>query len=325
MKRHDGYTLRLLVLAALLALACAPAFAQKVLAARVNGAAISLDLLDRQFEELLRERRIQIARMNNPAKAKELKREALDNLIRTELLWQEAKAADLAASDEDVDRAIGEVRGRFRSEDAFLRRIEQGGFDLAAYREYTRKTISADRMAERIVERDVRITGDDVQAFYNANPALFRRNEQVKVRQILIALPKDATAAQRSAAQAKIDDLAARAKKGESFDALARAHSDDATRQWGGELDPFSRGEKPKAFEDAAFALKPGAVSGVVETASGFHVLKLEQRTPAVSVSLDEARDKIREYLRGTRGRDAIDREIEALRALGNVEVLTPL
>jgi parvulin-like peptidyl-prolyl isomerase len=301
-------------------------FGQPVLAARVNGAGITLDLLDRQFEDLLRERKLQIARMNNPAKAKSIKREALDNLIRIELLWQEAKSAGLAATDEEVDRAVAEARGRFRNHDAFVRRIESSGFSEASYREHTRKLLSGDRYAQRIVERDVRVTDKDVEEFYAINPRLFRREEQVKVRQILVIVPGDAKPAQKEQARRKIDELLARVRSGEDFEALARRNSDDATRQWGGELDPFARGQMPKPFEDAAFALEaPGAVSGIIETATGWHIVKLEQRIPAVSVPLGDARERIREYLHQTRGTEAIDKEVEKLRALGKVELLTPL
>jgi parvulin-like peptidyl-prolyl isomerase len=299
---------------------------QPVLAARVNGTGITLELLDRQFEELLRERKLQIARMNNPAKAKSIKREALDKLIRIELLWQEAKSAGLVATDAEVDRAVAEARGRFRTHDAFVRRIESSGFSEAGYREHTRKLLSGERYAQRIVERDVRVTDKDVEEFYAINPRLFRREEQVKVRQILVIVPGDAKPAQKEQARRRIDELRARVRSGEDFEALARRHSDDATRQWGGELDPFARGQMPKPFEDAAFALAaPGAVSGIIETATGWHIVKLEQRIPAVSVPLGDARERIREYLRQTRGMEAIDKEVEQLRALGKVELLTPL
>ena len=314
-----------LAIGALVLATSGAALAQSVLAARVNGSGIALELLDRQLEELMRERKLHMARINNPAKLKDMKREALDHLIRVELLWQEAKAAGLGASDEDVDRTVSEVRARFRSTDAFQRRIEQGGFTEASYREHTRKILSGERFAERIVEREVVITDADIEKFYEINPRFFKRDEQVKVRHILAGVPKDATPEQRDQARRKIVDVAARVKAGESFEALARNHSDDATRQWGGELDEFARGHMAKSFEDAAFKLRPGEISGVVETASGFHLIKLEQRSPAMTVSLEQASEKIREYLRGTRGKEAIDRAVEQLRAGGKVEVLTPL
>ncbi|MFZ2648642.1 MAG: peptidylprolyl isomerase [Burkholderiaceae bacterium] len=298
---------------------------QAVLAARVNGVGIALELLDRQFEDLLRERKLQIARMNNPAKAKSIKREALDNLIRIELLWQEAKTAGLVASDEDVDRAVAEVRARFRNHDAFLRRIESSGFSEQDYRVHTRKLLSGERYAQRIVEREVRVTDKDLEDFYALNARLFRRDEHVKVRQILVAVPAHAAQAEKEQARRKIDDLLARARAGESFDALARQHSNDATRQWGGELDPFARGAQAQAFDDAAFALAPGAISDVVETAAGLHIIKLEQRIAAVSIPLAEARERIRDYLDKTRGKEALDKEVEQLRSLADVALLTPL
>jgi hypothetical protein len=100
---------------------------------------------------------------------------ALDYLIRIELLWQEAKRAGLAATNEEVDRSIAEARGRFRTHEAFVRRVEQGGFTEESYRDHTRKVLSADRIAERMVERNVQVTDKDIEDFCAANPRLFRR------------------------------------------------------------------------------------------------------------------------------------------------------
>ena len=302
-----------------------PAHAQVMLAARVNGVGIPFELLERQYEALLRERKLHVARLRNSAQVKGLRREALEQLIRIELLWQQARASDSVASDEEVDRAVAQVRARFPTEEAFLRRIEADDFNIASHRAHTRKLLSGDRMAQRIVERDARVTERDVEEFYAINPRLFRRDEQVRVRQILIAVSADAEPAEKQRARRRIDALLVRARAGEDFDALARAHSDDATRQWGGELDPFGRGQKPKVFEEAAFALVPGAVSEVFETPAGWHIVKLEQRSEAVVVPLNEARERIREHLHATRGKEAVDSAVEQLRASGKVELLTPL
>ncbi len=324
MRARAGPVVRGLIMGLWLALA-GVSDALIVPAARVNGELITLDLVDRQFEELLRERRLNIARMNNPAKAKEMKREVLDNLIRVELLWQEAKAAGLVAADDEVDRAVGQVRGRHRTHEAYVARLESSGFNERSYRVYTRKMLSGDRYAQRIVDRDVQVTEQDIDQFYEINPRLFKRAQQVKVRQILIAVPDNATPEQKGEARRRIEALLARARAGESFDELARQNSDDATRQWGGELDPFGRGEKARPFEDAAFALAPGAISDVVETGAGLHVIKLEQQLPETVVPLDSVRTRIAEHLKQSRGQEAVAKEVEQLRALGKVEVLTPL
>ena len=266
-----------------------------------------------------------VARLTNPARTKAMKRDALDRLIRIELLWQQARSAGLAATDAEVDAAVAEARGRFRSEEAFLRRAEQSGFNEATYRAHTRKLLSGERYARRIVEREVQDTEQDIADFYASNPRSFRRDEQLRARHILVSMPPDAPAEVQARARSRIEELAARARAGESFEALARNHSDDATRQWGGELDPFSRGQKAQGFEDAAFALQVGEVSAAVQTPAGFHLIQLQQRLPAVTVAITEASERILEHLRETRGKDAVDREVEQLRGAGRVEVLAPL
>ena len=300
-------------------------FAQATLAAKVNGAPIGHDLLDRQYEELLRERKIQVGRMQDPSKAKAIKREALDHLIRVELLWQQARTDGLVATDAEVDSVVTQARGRFRNAEAFVRRIEQSGFSEVSYREHTRKLLSGERVAQRIVEREVAINDKDIEEFYEINPSLFKRGEQRKLRQILVAVPAGATAEHKAQARTKIDAVRVRARAGESFDALAREHSDHATRQWGGALDPVVRGDHPGHFDDAAFALAVGAISEVVEADIGLYILKLDERIAATSIPLSDARERIRAYLLGTRGKEAVDREVQALRSLGEVQLLTPL
>ena len=323
MRRGIHAGLRIVVVACLIA--AGTAGAQGVPAARVNGAAIPLERVDRQFEELLRERRIHVARLSNPAQAKNLKREALDRLVRVELLHQQGLSAGVVVDDAEVERTLAAFRAGFRSDDAYRRRLEQMGYDEASWKVQLRKTLVGERYAERIVAREVAVGDRDIEEFYELNSRLFRQDEQLRVRQILVAVPSGADAAQRDAARRRIDELAARLRAGESFDALARQHSDDPTRQWGGELDWFGRGAKPASFEETAFALRPGEVSAPVATTQGWHLIRVEEKRSKGSVPLDAVRERIRDYLVTSRGKEAIDREVEQLRGTGKVEILTPL
>jgi parvulin-like peptidyl-prolyl isomerase len=314
-----------LCVAALALGANAPAMADQVVA-RVNKTPITLGTLDRELEGLLRERGLHMARLNNPAQLKGMRREALDRLVRNELLWQEAKVRGLAASDEDVARSVAETKKQLRTESAFDRHLIRMGLDEAGYRDHVRKLLSGDRVAQRIVERQVKVNDDDVQAFYAANPRLFKREEQVRVRQILLRVEPGATPQRKNEQRVRLEALAARVRAGESMEALAREHTDDATRQWGGELDPFARQQQPRAIEDAAFALKaPGELSPVFETERGWHLLQLIEHTEAREVPLTAVRERIRGHLVETRGRDAIEQAVEKLRAAAKVDIVASL
>lgn len=294
-------------------------------AAKVNGVAISSERLEAGFQELLRERKINAARMQNPERFKALKREALDTLIDQELAWQAAEKAKVTATPREVDDALAETRKAFRSEQAFRERVAADGFSEETYREQVRKVLSGRKYLDQVAKRSVKVTEAEIEAFYKENPDKFDRPEMLRARHILVAVSRDASAEQRNAARAKIEGVLKEARAGKNFDQLARENSDDPTRQWGGALDPIRRGQLVKEFEDAAFSLQPGQISAVVQTPIGFHIIKLEERMPAATMPLDQARDRIRAHIEASKREQAVRQELEFLRADARIEILAPL
>ena len=155
------------------------------------------------------------------------------------------------------------------------------------------------------------ISDKEVEQYYNDHKGDF---DEVRVRHILItAVPlskedeadrkrKGKRAALTEAqARRKAQAILARARRGENFARLARLNSDDpGSKDEGGEYDFFSRGRMVPEFEDAAFALKPGQISGLVKTPFGYHIIKLEARRPGPPPSDQKMRQqivgKIKEY-----------------------------
>lgn len=318
--------MRRFALAALLLAAASPAAAQELLAARVNGTGITVEQMEGAFEELLKERKTHLLQVRDPARMKRMKREALDRLIDQELLWQEAKKKKMAATEKEVDAAFEQFMKGFKSEERARLRLEQAGHTEASYREQIRKKLSGDKYADSIAAKAAKTVADkEIKQFYKDNPDKFHRPEMARARHILILVRPDATPEQRDAARTKIEAILAEARAGKSFDELARLHSEDATKQWGGELDPFPRGKFTQEFDAAVWALKPGEISGVVATAHGFHIIKLEERIPGATVTEKQARDQIKAHLAAQKGKAAVDKEIEWLRASGSVEYLMPL
>lgn len=158
------------------------------------------------------------------------------------------------------------------------------------------------------LKKRVTINEDDLRRSYEENKARFTAAEERRASHILIKAEKSASADQKKAAKAKAEQLLAQLQKNPSlFAELAKKNSDDpGSASSGGDLDFFGRGAMVKPFEEAAFALKPGQLSGVVESDFGYHIIQLTavrggqpQPFEAVRAQLeDDARKQLalREY-----------------------------
>jgi peptidyl-prolyl cis-trans isomerase D len=139
--------------------------------------------------------------------------------------------------------------------------------------------------------KDVSVTDADVKGYYEANKAEFAIEEAVNASHILIRPAGSAEA------RAKAEGLLQRIKKGESFESLARKHSEDGSAAKGGSLGWFVRERMVAPFADAAFSLKKGAVSGVVETEFGYHIIKVHDRKEGGPQPLEAVKGDIKKTL----------------------------
>ena len=152
----------------------------------------------------------------------------------------------------------------------------------------------------------------DIEANYERNlNTQFSHPEQARARHILVAAPLDASPAERAAAKAKAEALLQKVKSGADFAKLAKLYSDDpGTKDRGGELGYFARGEMVKPFEDAAFRLSPGQIT-LVQSQYGYHVLQLEEIKKAGQDTLEEAKPKIIEAIKQKMGNDLARQDVE--------------
>ncbi|MCW8917702.1 MAG: SurA N-terminal domain-containing protein [Gammaproteobacteria bacterium] len=121
------------------------------------------------------------------------------------------------------------------------------------------------------------VSDEELRLRYEAQKLNFRTPEERQARHLLIQADSSASVEERAAARLKAEELLQRLNSGEDFATLAQAESQDpGSARKGGDLGFFGKGVMDPAFEQAAFALKKGALSGVVESAFGFHIIKVE-------------------------------------------------
>ena len=151
------------------------------------------------------------------------------------------------------------------------------------------------------VQKDIVVPEAELKTYYEQNAARLADLEERRASHILINADKGASAAERDAARAKAQALLAEVQKSPNqFADLARKNSQDTgSAAKGGDLDFFGRGAMVKPFEDAAFALKKGETSGVVETEFGFHIIRLTDIKQPEQKSFESQRAKLELEVRG--------------------------
>ncbi len=174
----------------------------------------------------------------------------------------------------------------------------------------------------------INITEEDVKTYYIANEKSFKFPEMVKARHILIKADKSASEEEKKKARGKAEDLLKKIRAGEDFAKLAAEFSDDpGSKAKGGELGFFGRGKMVKPFEEAAFSLNPGEVSGVVETTFGFHIIKVEEKKEAGVEPFETAKEKVRlklvDEVTRERTKDVIDNALKNAKVEMHSELLT--
>ena len=151
-----------------------------------------------------------------------------------------------------------------------------------------------------VVEARIVVSDADIKAYYDQNLARYKTDEQRRASHILIAAGKDAPAADKAAAKAKAEKILAQLRKSPNeFAKLAKENSQDpGSAERGGDLDFFGKGMMVKPFEEAAYALKEGAISEVVQSDFGFHIIRLTALKAATTRPLSEVKANITDEIR---------------------------
>jgi peptidyl-prolyl cis-trans isomerase C len=144
----------------------------------------------------------------------------------------------------------------------------------------------------------------------------------VRASHILLGVDASASADEKQKAKTKAEDILKKVKAGEDFAKLAKDNSTCPSSAQGGDLGFFGKGQMVPAFEQAAFSLKTGDVSEVVETQFGYHIIKLTEKKEAETVKLDEVKDRISDYLKNQKMQKAVTDFLNGVKGNSKVEIL---
>ena len=279
--------------------------------ATVNGT----DLFKKEFEKVYASVSSQANMMGQQESGGDIIALALDQLINAELLRQESERQNLIPSPEAVDEELSAIKSRFPDTEAFEKAISEKGMGVEDVKEEISNQLAVKSLLAKEVKSKISISDEAIDKFYNENPDYFKQEKSVKASHILVKTEEGAGEEKIAEARQKIEAILAEVKGGADFAEVAKKSSEGPSGPNGGDLGYFSSGQMVKPFEDAAFALKIGEVSGIVQSNFGFHIIKVFDKSKGGITPLDEVRITIETYLTRTEGADIFQEYVKNLRA----------
>ena len=187
------------------------------------------------------------------------------------LLYAAAVAAKKTATAEEAKKALEDQYAQAGGESQYTEALKTNGISL----DFVKKSIAEDLAIKSYLDGALaamaQVTAAEVQKAY-------QEDKTASVRHILL-LTQGKSTAEKADIRKKMEDILARAKKGEDFAALAKQYTEDTgSKENGGLYEDFGRGKMVKPFEDAAFSVPVGQISGIVEAPYGYHIIKVENR-----------------------------------------------
>lgn len=260
----------------------------------------------------------------NEAEMASLRESVLDKMIKLELLGQESKKAGIAVSATDIDTELKGYKKGFADDKAFAKALGEAGITETELRKQIGKNIAIQKFIDTKFKGKVQITEQEAKDFYNSNQDKFAQPELVHARHILINAKETESKADKDRKRAKLVQIQKQLKGGANFADLAKQFSDCPSKERGGDLGFFPRGQMVKPFDQAVFKMMPGDVSDIVETEFGYHLIKLEEKKPAKTVSFDEAKAKITAYLTQEKVTANIEAFLAAAKSKATIKMVAP-
>ena len=270
------------------------------------------------------------------AQAKEAMRsEIIEALIDTQLLKQEIEKAKIAVSAEELVEAMelnlaayliqsgvsrGDIEKQIQKEQG--KTLDALIAERADSPEF-KDTLLQSRLLEKKFPTETAVTQEEIEARYVKDLAqAFSRPAMVKASHILLSATPTSSEEEKAEANKKAAAVLADARKPDAdFAALAGEHSSCPSKAQGGDLGFFPReGKMVEPFAAAAYALKVGEISDVVETQFGYHIIKVTERKEAVTVPLDEAKQVIEPRIKAEKAAEMRQKFMEELKRDAKIE-----
>lgn len=280
------------------ALATTTAFAAQVvesIVVRVGDRIITRSQYERRLRDAFTEAEQQGLPPDQLATRKqELRRSLVDDLINELLIKDRADRLNIGVSDAEIKEAIVRLKQQYgiTTDQQFEESLQKSGLTRAEMEARLRDTLITNKLFARELRSREELDDRELRERYDREKEHYRLPERAHLREIVIVRPDNPSLV--DAARQKANDIATSVRGGADFAKTAMTSSESGTKDKGGDLGEVNRGELLPDLDKAVFNAAQGAIIGPIETKSGWHILKVEQRLPSEVPAFESVKDKLR-------------------------------
>jgi len=292
------------------------------IAVEVDGTKLTRERLEADLQQRLTMLKGQIPPESLEQAKVEIRQSLVDEFVVRTLLGKEIDKKKVTATDKEVADVLDSMKGQLPAGMTMDDLLNKNKIDGAKMRDEIRMNIRINKLVMQELGGKVKIADKEISDFYNKNLDKFKKPESVHARHLLVSKVSGDTDKIKAEKKTKAEGLRKQLLSGADFAELAKKNSDCPSKEQGGDLGTFTRGQMVKPFEDAAFAQEKNAIGPVVETDFGFHIIQvLEHKTPEVVKLEGETKKQIQAFLERQKQQGTFDALLKKLKAGANIVV----
>lgn len=241
----------------------------------------------------------------------EQKKEVVNYLVETEVLYAESKKQGLEAKPEEVDKELENMKAQVGGEEQFNKALKEREYTLEQFKAEYAKNLSISNLTQKVT-KDIKVTDEEIQTYYNENKDNYTQKPGADMAHILVDTEE------------KAKEIKAKYDSGTPFEDLAKEFGTDGTKEQGGALGfvEYETTSFDKDFLAGAKQLKEGEVSNPVKTQFGWHLIKVMNiQRDAVITPLEDIKDTVKASLENEKKFEAFNNYVEKIKKDYKIEV----
>ncbi|MBN1676194.1 MAG: peptidylprolyl isomerase [Kiritimatiellae bacterium] len=289
----------------------------------VDGTTLTQGKLDHEVTRMLTAQGGQMSPDREQQMRKMARERVIEGFIAETVLLNEAQRRNIQVEEPEVQKAISEIQGQAPAGTTLETILQMTGMSEKEFRERLTSDLKIEKLLDVCTAELPQATDEEIQAFYAESRSEFEQTETVHARHVLIKCDSQQDPIAREGKKLEAENIRKKLLDGEDFASLAAGHSDCPSKERGGDLGTFERGQMVKPFEEAAFSQKVNEIGPVIETDFGFHIIEVLAHNAAGTTPLTEVRDKIAAHLKKKTERAAIGKYLKELQDKAKITYAT--